>query len=60
MTNTDKLNNMSNADLFRILVTKDRCEYCSYWGKGGVKGINCALGVIEWLESEVDSSGILR
>lgn len=60
MTNADKLNNISNADLFRILATKDRCDYCSYWGKGCVKGINCSLGVIEWLESEVDYSGILR
>lgn len=60
MTNADKLNNMSNAELFLILATKDKCDYCSYWGKGCVKGINCALGIRKWMESEVDSSGILR
>lgn len=60
MTNADKLNNMSNAELFRILATKDKCDYCSYWDNGCVKGTMCALGIRRWLESEVDYSGILR
>lgn len=60
MTNAEKLNKMSNADLFRILATKDKCDYCIFWGKSCVKGINCDLGIKEWLESEVDFSGILR
>ena len=60
MTNTDKLNNMSNAELFLILATKDKCDYCSYWGNGCVKGTMCTLGIKRWLESEVDFSGILR
>lgn len=30
MTNAEKLNKMSNADLFRILATKDKCDYCIF------------------------------
>ena len=63
MTNRDRLNQISNADLATILNTKS-CFYCKYADKNekGLVSIcglihkskKCLIGVEEWLESEVE------
>ena len=60
VTNAEKINNMTNADLFRILATIDKCDCCNLFGEGCVRGLMCPVGIKEWLESEIDSSGILQ
>lgn len=64
MTNREMLSAMDNMELATWLDTlayKKICHICKYHGRcrDGIR-CGCFNGIKEWLESEVDSNGILR
>ena len=44
MTNAEKLNNMTNAELLYFIQTNDRCDCCVY--------NKCEQGISLWLSEE--------
>lgn len=54
MTNREKINAMSNAELARLLVDNDcNCSMCIYSKLDDCGGYYCAQGYEKWLEQEV-------
>lgn len=51
MTNADKLNNMTNAELLLYMNTNDRCDSCAYQDLEFCLN-RCSEGTTKWLESE--------
>lgn len=52
MTNREKLNEMSNKELSELMGYT--CQICPYHHATCNHYSDCAEGVMEWLESEVD------
>ena len=57
MTNAEKLNNMTNAELFFYIRTNNKCYSCIYKkdmiDNTCFNSIHCPEGIKKWLESEV-------
>lgn len=63
MTNREILSAMDNLELATWLDAMPgeiSCYVCKYSGRCEETKGDCSDGILEWLESEVDSSGILR
>lgn len=63
MTNREILSAMDNMELATWLDAmpgEKSCYICKYSGRCGENKGDCSDGIMEWLESEVDYSGILR
>ena len=54
MTNRDKINEMSNIELAKIL-DKIGCDFCTFRDKSSCSA-KCIEGVEQWLESEVNEN----
>ena len=52
MTNTEKLNNMTNAELLYFIQTSDRCDCCTYSKTTDFCLNRCELGISLWLFEE--------
>ena len=52
MTNAEKLNNMTNAELLYFIQTNDRCDCCTYSKTTDFCLNRCELGISLWLFEE--------
>ena len=52
MTNAEKLNNMTNAELLYFMFTSDRCDCCAYSKAVDFCFNGCELGISLWLFEE--------
>ena len=50
MTNEDKINNMTNAELLLYMYSNNKCESCIYYKEGGFCLWRCNEGVTKWLK----------
>ena len=57
MTNAEKLNNMTNAELLFYIYTNNKCDSCIYEKEmidnTCFNSIHCPEGIKKWLESEI-------
>ena len=49
MTNAEKLNKMTNAELLYFIQTNDRCDCCTYSKTTDFFFFLCELGISLWL-----------
>ena len=52
MTNAEKINNMTNAELFYFMFTSDRCDCCAYSKDVDFCLNRCEQGISLWLSEE--------
>lgn len=52
MTNAEKLNNMTNAELFYFMRTNDRCDCCTYNKAVDFCFNGCKHGISLWMSEE--------
>ena len=52
MTNAEKLNKMTNAELLYFIQTNDRCDCCTYSKTTDFCLNRCELGISLWLFEE--------
>ncbi len=52
MTNAEKLNNMTNAELLYFIQTNDRCDCCTYSKTTDFCLNRCEQGISLWMSDE--------
>lgn len=55
MTNADKINSMTNAELLLYMDTRsNKCESCIYYKNRGFCLYRCPEGITNWLNKPLD------